>query len=540
MKFMVRLTSLVAASALLGSGAVAAQECSVTRLNQTLPVDSEVIGYSIIRDGSGRVGFVADVETDDFFDLYTTQASGNGDPVLFDLELVPGRRAYGNPKFNPAGTRAVYRADTLTQGVIELFSIATTDGGGSPVRLNPDLPENGDVMPEFEITADGNTVVYLAEQDSLRDALYRAPILGGSSTRISGNLEKDVEDDFKISPGGEYAVYRKENESFREELFSVALDGGSPRRISDDLSDFGRVESFIISPDGNTVVYLADQETDNLPELFRVPIDGGDVEKINGSEVEFDVDDYQFSPDSQYVVYTAESRDGSSLLVEVYSATVAGGQAVRLSRDLPEQGFISRFAITPDSQTVIYEGSQDVARLSEIFSVPIAGGGPVKLSGDLDGADGTLGFTITPDSQRIVFTIDLDANVGAQSLELKSARITGGDPTILAGPFAGSFSQLSISPDSRTLVFSGELEEDDRNEIFSVSILGGGSVNKLNGALPDGGTVGFILADDFQITQDNRFVVYLADQDTQGVTEIWSADTTCGLIFLDTFEPPPT
>jgi len=58
-------------------------------------------------------------------------------------------------------------------------------------------------------------------------------------------------------------------------LFSVPLDGGPSVELSDTIVENGNVTHFAISPDGATVVYRADQETDETFELYRVPIAGG-------------------------------------------------------------------------------------------------------------------------------------------------------------------------------------------------------------------------------------------------------------------------
>jgi hypothetical protein len=55
------------------------------------------------------------------------------------------------------------------------------------------------------------------------------------------------------------------------------------------------------------VVYLADQETDELFELYSVPLGGGTVVKLNAPLVTGgDIVDFSISPDSNHVVYLAD------------------------------------------------------------------------------------------------------------------------------------------------------------------------------------------------------------------------------------------
>ena len=44
--------------------------------------------------------------------------------------------------------------------------------------------------------------------------------------------------------------------------------------------------AFLISPDSSRVVYRADQQTNEVFELYSVPLDGGSVTRLNGSLVE--------------------------------------------------------------------------------------------------------------------------------------------------------------------------------------------------------------------------------------------------------------
>ena len=77
-------------------------------------------------------------------------------------------------------------------------------------------------------------------------------------------------DSFQISPNGRYAVYLEDQDTDGVlELYSVLLDGGSPVRLNPPLLLPGRnVTSFQIIPDSSRVVYRADQDTDEVFELY--------------------------------------------------------------------------------------------------------------------------------------------------------------------------------------------------------------------------------------------------------------------------------
>jgi len=91
------------------------------------------------------------------------------------------------------------------------------------------------------------------------------------------------------------------------ELFSVPSAGGIPIRLNGVLAEDGDVTRAAFSPDGNRVVYLADQDTNDVFELFTVPSLGGTPLKISGPmTVGGNVTEWQFSPDGHSVVYRAD------------------------------------------------------------------------------------------------------------------------------------------------------------------------------------------------------------------------------------------
>ena len=78
------------------------------------------------------------------------------------------------------------------------------------------------------------------------------------------------------------------------------------------------------SPDGSRVLYLADQDTDNVREIYSVPAAGGVSVKLNaeltpgGAVSELNL---QFSPDGSILLYRADqdTRD----VMEIYSRVVS-------------------------------------------------------------------------------------------------------------------------------------------------------------------------------------------------------------------------
>lgn len=514
--------------------------CPNLRLNQTIPPNGEIVGYGAVTDGGARFAFLGDLEEDDQFDLFTVPASGAAAPVRFALDTPLSDGLRGFPIFSPDGSRAVFRGDFEVDSVIELYSIATTDGGGTPVKLNGPLV--GDVQREFLVTPDGSQVLYLAEELSNNEELYAVALLGGPSRRVNtGDGISDVEGDFAVSTDSAYVVYRDPGTSFRDELYSAPLAGGPPVKLSGTLQSSGNVSNFLISSDGGTVIYRADQEVDGRYDLYQVPISGGAAVRISGSEVEQGVDDeFSISPDGTRVVYLNPRIKGPSFGADLYSVDLIGGAPIRLNDPLPANGTVGDFAIDPTSSKVVFEGSAESADLNEIFTVPIGGGVVTKISGDMQDADGTFRFALSPDGSTVVFRLDRDLSPGVITIEIMAVPLAGGPVSSLAGPLMPErqIEQQAFSPDGNSLVYAAQTDSFDRVELFVVPLDGSAPVRRINQILPDGATVGDGFNDEFQFSDDGRFIVFLADQDTAGVIELWSAELSCDeldAIFSDRF-----
>src|SRR5262249_12399223 len=150
---------------------------------------------------------------------------------------------------------------------------------------------------------------------------------------------------------------------------------------------------FALSADSMYVVYRADQDTNNVNELYSRPADGsGSVLKLNTTlPTGGSVADFLVSPDAARVVYRADQEtDGRS---QGYSRPADGrGTAVRLSNAAATAGTVASpdadqfpvaFQISPDSTRVAYLADQETSFTVELFSRPIDGSGAAVKVNDV-------------------------------------------------------------------------------------------------------------------------------------------------------------
>ena len=411
---------------------------------------------------------------------------------------------------------------------VALAGVVTAQAAGH--KLSGDSPVEEESV---RATDDGNWVVYL-EYDTPGGTLYSTSTDGLTTHRLadspipSGSIFIQP----KVSPDSQWAVFLADHESDEVwELFAVAIDGSSgPVKLSSTPVTGGDVISdFYITSDSARVVYTADQDTDEVFEVYSVPIDGSSSPtKLNGSltaggDVWLGIP----TPDGRSVIYRADQNtdelwelfavpaDGSSVATKI-SGTPAGGGDV-----------LTTWVVSPDGARVVYLGDQDTIGVWEVYSTALLGGSsPVKLSGTMTtGGDAWANIEITPDSSRVVYWADQTTD---QVFELYSAPIDGSSgATKLNGALAAGGSvdwTFLISGDSSRVVYLADQNTDEVFELYSVPVGGGASV-RLHDPSPAAADV---QASSFRLLDDSSQVIYIADQDTDEVFELYSSNIAGG------------
>ena len=399
------------------------------------------------------------------------------------------------------------------------------------IKLSRNLQSGAEIRSRFFISPDSQNVVYLILRDpgipfSSFQELYSVPITGGSSKKLKQN-QKNIFEDFLVSPDGTTVVFH----SIGEELFSVPISGGPATQLNGTFVEGGEIESFQISPDSTTVVYRGDQETLHTQEIYSVPISGGIPTRLNPPLVEGgDVfPKFFFTSNGETVIY--QGSIDTFRVGEIFAVPIQGGPSTKLNGPIVAGGTVDVFQpifITPTDETIVYRAWQDSVDARELYSVSITGGTPIKLNGDLVPGGNVGGMWGSADGNTVVYIADQEVD---DVRELYSVPITGGTPIKLSGQmvFQGDAQIFTISPDSTTVVYLADQETLRIFELYSVP-LAGGPTTKLNGEIVPEPlfSSGRGVTGTFFITHDSANVIYVADQDTFNVPELYSVPITGG------------
>lgn len=273
-----------------------------------------------------------------------------------------------------AGSKiAVYTQDAAVNGMSELYSVNL--GGDAPVKLSS--THSAAQTPRFDISPDGNKVVYITDQTTrgIPD-LYSVPTEGGQASKLSMNLAgvPGQVRDFVISPNSLRAYYVADGRVNNVmELWRVDLNGGPSTRMNRYISSSHDVFEYKVN-DLDQIVYRIGRTVQGGHELWMVNGHGVGTQAkrisvnpmVTGGGVS---SEFHFSDDDLYVVYTADAIKNNRN--DLYSVPVIGGPSERLDKN---DGRSVRTGLLIKGNNVIYSYSS-----TEYYSVPISGGPSVRV-----------------------------------------------------------------------------------------------------------------------------------------------------------------
>ena len=225
----------------------------------------------------------------------------------------------------------------------------------------------------FEVTSDGGTVVYMADQEVYRDyELYSLPADGSgrtaSSERIRGHARLLAQLRAESRRNARGLLRRGQHlvgPGRRQRAPPVELDTPPPGASMGDTDPF-----FRISPDNQWLLFWNEGEGG----LWSAPTDGSTGQRIDPG-VQFVPGTFAFTPDSTRVLYQANPSFAGW---EIFSAALDGSGEFSLGAS----EFRTPIVPAADGARVVFFTD------GEVFSVPSDGGAPaVALNGALGAFD---------------------------------------------------------------------------------------------------------------------------------------------------------
>ncbi len=468
------------------------------------------------------VVFLADKDTDQINELFRYDTQTDTLSKLNDVLIANGRVL--DYAISPDGESVAYRADQETQGVTELY-VATIDGSGV-IKLNAGMANAAGNVVEYQWSPDSAQIVYSADADIANiTEVYLADRDGGNHVKINGSVGASVVflQQPTWSPDGRYVaqlvVETGTNRRLGINTHDTQVGGFSSVRVTS-VPSFGNVASFGWAPDSSVVAYIADQETDNVNELFSALPDGSGTAKLNPTLVSGGIIvSFQWAPDGSRIAYRATQETAS--VVEIFSALPDGGSNMKLNGMLAAGSSVSIFEWAPDSSNVAYLAAQDTAGIAELYASSADGANNIKLNSPMHTTASVAQFAWAPDSSRIAYrsnqesalVFEIFATAADGSMNVKLSETLGANG-VTAFTAMNSFEMWS--PNSAQFVYPVDLSGTSVFEHYAAD-QDGTSQTQVT-VTPAG-----FLSSFARWSADSSSLIYASSQDIAGVTELYLA-----------------
>jgi len=379
-------------------------------------VDQGRVGPYALSPDLGKAAYLAFQESITVEGLYLVDLATPGTSIRVNPAL-PENRRFDEFAFSPDGSAIAYLADQDVAGRVELY-LAHVANPGVATRLGSALQPGGDVTTGIGFSPDGTKILYAADLDvDNRFELYLVDLANPAmSTKVNGPLVDggNLFTGFAFSPDGKWIAYIADQEvDGVPELYLVATAvPGTAAKLNAPLVAGGGLCSFRFSPDSARVAYCADQEVDGRVELYLVEVaQPGVATKLNAPLVDggdISAQSYRFAPDGRFVVYHADQDTNN--VFELYGVDVANpGAAYRINSPLIAAGDVApaqrtpSFRISADGRHVRYIADQETDETFELYTVDLANPGvSVKLSAPVT-VPGVAQLEQTADGEHIVY-----------------------------------------------------------------------------------------------------------------------------------------
>jgi serine/threonine protein kinase/Tol biopolymer transport system component len=390
---------------------------------------------------------------------------------------------------SPDGKYVVYVTDEGGKQSLWLRQVAIS----SNVRL---LPLAEVIYYACGFSADGNFIYFAMEDKSSLPAIYKMPVLGGSPTKIIGNLTGPM----TLSPDGKQLAIVDIDRDKQEVTLSLAnVDGTGKRQLmSRQAPEF--FDWIAWSPDGKSLAVPISSHNNNNPlvTIVEVQLADGTV-KVLTSQRWLGSSNIEWLSDKSALIVVAQHQDSS--FNQIWQISYPDGAVQRITNDLydyrgvslsedamslvsvqsqrlaniwltksakdysatqitPGVGAYYDLAWTPDNR-VLY--ASDASGSSDIWEMELDGTNQKQLTA---GAERNYSPSASPDGRYIAFHSNRSGTWQIWRMDRD-----GNNPKQLTFDKTDS-NWPQVSPDSRWIIYQ-HLDSDGLMKVWKVSIDGG-------------------------------------------------------------------
>jgi len=248
----------------------------------------------------------------------------------------------------------------------------------------------------------------------------------------------------EVSPDGRHIVAPVSRTAMADDKLLVDLwlwssDGSVQRPLTGDPASEATPR---FSPDGQTLAFVAQRDDDKAPQLYLLPIAGGEARRLTTFAAGVSVPRWV---GNGRLVFA--SRVWADLPLDQQAKRLKDREESKMKAQVWDAGPVSVFdTLQDDRQGHVF--SVDVAS-GEVASITL--GRALQLPRFSQGFEGT--FDISPDGRELALTADSNPAINVDDIDVYLLSLAGGEPRNLSKGNPGTDGSPLYSPDGRHLVF---------------------------------------------------------------------------------------
>lgn len=363
---------------LIAAGAAHAQPTVI----EVIPAvtSGDVDEFAISPDGT-KIAFVGTLDGDTADQVYVIDIAG-GNATLLNPAGVGD--VDGGIVWTPDGTGVIARYGGGDGNIDNQFYLMAADGSQTATQLT----FNDSNVFDAQVSADGSTLYYIdAVDDGVvndDDLLYATSITspGGSPTLITPDAFAEIDTGSYAQTGSDIVYAGSLPGEGETRFYRTAADGSNAATpveitISNAPGDFTYdIDEMAVTPDGESIVFIADLSTDGVDELYTMDIDGGEATRLLPNIPGFtDIGPFVISDNGEFIAFQADYDVNGGGELYVMSLTDGSVDPTRLTffDDLAYNSDVvagvGRLAFTAGGEQIVFLADGRTNGVNELFII---------------------------------------------------------------------------------------------------------------------------------------------------------------------------
>jgi len=381
------------------------------KLNTALAAGQNVSSYEWSPNGV-YMAYIADQDTPGINELYVSDGK-----TVFKASPSGLTGSVIDYKWSPDSKIIACTARQTPTSTVELYA-SQSDGDVVATQISDSSAIDSGVT-DYEWAPDSRLIAYLADQDSTGVIeLYTSAADTLASTTVSAVSDGDVQA-FSWSHSSTLLAYSANPAAADDvNLFITSHDSNTSVKVSNVVAGGSVTADFLWAPNDSFVAYVADQEVDDVFELYITPFDGSSTgTKVStaltgGGDVDT-TEGFVWGPFSNQLVYRAD-QDVDDVF-ELYVSTISAGAStgvVKISGDLVAGGSVdSDFKLSTFGSLVAYVADQETDEVFDLYVTTLTDNtSAVKLSANPDPAHTVFQYAWSIDGTKLFYIADQDVD----------------------------------------------------------------------------------------------------------------------------------